>query len=437
MRTVEGAERDRSIGTDAGFGLTRNLMTGAAVALDVGLTGLKYLNHELGTQLQSALSLSVSQPLWAGADPTVVMDDLIQAQHEVVYSLRSFARYEKTFAVEVASSYYNVLVQMDRVKNEWENYRNLTAAREQNQLRFEAGRIRRSELDQARQSELRAHNSYLTAIQTYEQRLDAFRVTLGLPTDAPVVLSRKDLAALAEAGIQGVEADEKAAADLALRQRLDLKNSRGAVEDADRAVRVAADALKGDVDFVGGINVSSQPETRAGRFMFHEGLYEFGLEVDLPLERLAERNAYRTSLINYNEAVRDYMEQVDEVKQSVRQSLRQLRRTKQTYQISEASVKLAEKRVSDTLLERDAGRAITRDLLESQEALVSAQNERTQALVSHLVARLEFQRDMELLEVDAGGQIHESDINAILRDQPPGRAADRIGPEPQTDAPVR
>ena len=414
MRTVDGEDRDRSLDTAADFSLTRQLTTGALVALDVGLTGVKYLNHELGTTLQSALGLSISQPLWGGASRAVVMNDLTQARRDVVYALRDFARYEKELAVDVASSYYNVLLQLDRVKNEWENYKNLTAARERNELRFEAGELRRLEIDQARQSELRAQNTYLTAVQTYERQLDAFRIRLGLPVDAPVVLAQKDLRALAASGIRTLRIDAEKAVEAALTDRLDLKNSRGAVEDADREVLVAADALKGEVDFVAGINVTSTPDTRVGRLMFHEGLYEFGLEVDLPLERLAERNEFRSSLIAYDAAVRDYMDQVDGIKQDIRDSARQLSRTEQTYRIAEASVKLAEQRVSTTQLEQDAGRAIMRDLLEAQESLVTAQNDRTQALVAHMIARLEFQRDMELLEVDEKGQIHEADIGPNL-----------------------
>lgn len=413
MRTVEGADRDRSLGTDASFSLTRELVTGATIALDIGLTGLKYLNHELGTTLQSALSLSVSQALWRGADRTVVMNDLIQSRRNVIYALRSFARYEKEFGVSVASSYYNVLLRLERVKNGWEDYRNRTAARKRNELLAKAGRLRILELDQARQSEFQAQNSYLTALQSYERELDSFRMLIGLPTDAPVVLSRKELDSLTTSAVRPTEVDQDAAIQVALSRRLDLKNTRGAVEDADREVYVAADALKGDINFVGGIGVASQPSTRAGRFMFHEGLYEFGLELDLPLDRLTQRNNFRSSLIDYEAAVRDYMEHVDEIRQGIRESLRQLKRTEQTYRISEDSVRLAERRVAGTMLEQDAGRASTRDLLDSQDDLLDAQNALVEALVSHLTARLEFQRDMELIEVDDEGQIHEGDINLI------------------------
>ena len=48
----------------------------------------------------------------------------------------------------------------------------------------------------------------------------------------------------------------------------------------------------------------------------------------------------------------------------------------------------------------EAGRAEIRDLLESQEDLLSAQNELTAAIISYRVAELELQRDMGVLQVN-------------------------------------
>ncbi len=64
---------------------------------------------------------------------------------------------------------------------------------------------------------------------------------------------------------------------------------------------------------------------------------------------------------------------------------------------------MATRRVTSTNLFLEAGRAQIRDLLEAQEALVSAQNARTAALVNYRVAELELQRDMGVLKIDDKG----------------------------------
>jgi len=51
----------------------------------------------------------------------------------------------------------------------------------------------------------------------------------------------------------------------------------------------------------------------------------------------------------------------------------------------------------------EAGRAQIRDLLESQEALLSAQNALTAAIINYRVAELELQRDMAVLQINEKG----------------------------------
>jgi outer membrane protein TolC len=51
----------------------------------------------------------------------------------------------------------------------------------------------------------------------------------------------------------------------------------------------------------------------------------------------------------------------------------------------------------------EAGRIQIRDLLEAQDALLSAQNSLTRAVVDYRIGELEFQRDLDLLEVNELG----------------------------------
>ena len=66
-------------------------------------------------------------------------------------------------------------------------------------------------------------------------------------------------------------------------------------------------------------------------------------------------------------------------------------------------VTIAERRVDSTAMFLKTGRAQTRDLLESQGALLEAQNELTDALVAHTIAKLNFFRDIGVLQVRPDG----------------------------------
>jgi outer membrane protein TolC len=77
--------------------------------------------------------------------------------------------------------------------------------------------------------------------------------------------------------------------------------------------------------------------------------------------------------------------------------------SRESLQIQTRAVVVAEERVKSTALFFKAGRAQLRDLLDSEEALITAKNELTSAAVAYRVAELEFQRDTGLLQVDAKG----------------------------------
>jgi outer membrane protein TolC len=398
--------------TSTNFGVSKLLKDGAQIGINLSSDFLRNLTGDPSRTAASILAVKIIQPLWRGAGRAVVTENLTQSERDVIYSVRSFARFQRTFAVSIASSYYRVLQQRDVVRNQASNYQNLIAARERTASLAEAGRLPEFQVDQARQNELSAKNDWIDAIQQYYEALDNLKIDLGLPTDANVDLDDADLQALMQAGIQHPAMSAEDAIVLALKNRLDLKNSEDRVADAGRKIKVAENGLGADVNLVFNSNTPTAPGNRAAKFEFDQTTWSAGLDVNLPLDRLAERNTYRTSLISLNRALRDYGLQIDNVKLSVRTDWRILQQAKESYEIQKNSVELAKRRVESTTLLLQAGRAQTRDLLDAQSSLVNAQNALTAALINHLIARLQFFRDIETLTVDEKGVWHEEPPNA-------------------------
>ena len=161
------------------------------------------------------------------------------------------------------------------------------------------------------------------------------------------------------------------------------------------------------VNLIGSLNVESPDNTSFNRLQFQQGLYSLGLNADLPLDRKNQRNAYRSALITFTKSQRDYENEVDNIKLQIRNAYRQLRERAESYRIQQLSLKLAEKRLENNRLLLDAGRADVRLLLDSQDALVNAQNSLTAALVNHTIAKLNFFRDIGVLQVRPDGMWEE------------------------------
>jgi outer membrane protein TolC len=177
---------------------------------------------------------------------------------------------------------------------------------------------------------------------------------------------------------------------------------------------VAEDGLAPGLDFTFDYNVGTEAPTKVFKFEPDHPEYGGGLDLDLPLERTSERNSFRQSFIDLERQKRSLSLLEDRIKQSVRESFRRLNQARESYNIQKKSLELAEKRVESTDLLLQAGRADTRDLLESQEALLNAQNALTASVVEHTIARLDFLLEIEVLMVDEEGLITLLEEKEIL-----------------------
>ncbi len=223
------------------------------------------------------------------------------------------------------------------------------------------------------------------------------------PADAPIELEEPSPE---EAGPW--ELDQDRAARIALGNRLDFRRVVEQVQDAQRRVVVAADRLRGELTLFGSADFGERrPINRAtwpdARLRLDEGFYSGLLTLDLPLERTSERIDYRNSLIALENRVYDAQQREDQIKLSLRNILRTMRQARENLYIQTQAVIIAEKRVRSVTLFLEAGRAEMRDLLEAQEALLTAQNGLTAAAVSYRIAELQMQSNLGLLEIDERG----------------------------------
>jgi len=398
---------DETVGGGTEFGFTKVFADGTKLGAKLSTNLLMHLVRSPREAASSLISATLTKPLWRGAGKRIAQENLLQSERDVVYTIRSFAQYHRSFAVSVASSYYRALQGRDSVLNSWNNYQNLILARKRSEMMAEAGRLPEFHVDQATQDELRAKDNYVRAVQSYKQSIDEFKLKLGLPTDAAVALDPAELTALRDRGILHPELNADKAVNVALAARLDLLNVRDQMDDAGRKVDVAKNGLAPGVNLVLASSVPSE-ENKPGIFVTREGTYSAGIDMDLPIDRYSERNTYRRTLISLDRAVRSASLFEDQVKLDVREAWRKLQEARDSYEIQRISLQLAQRRVQSTTLLLEAGRADTRDLLEAHDSLLQAQNAVTRALIDHTIARLEFWRNIGILEVNENGLWQEN-----------------------------
>lgn len=441
-----GEQAIRGIESTASASWARRLKSGASIVSNVFVDLAKLLTLDKSSSLGIFADATISIPLLAGSGEYVVAEPLTQAERELVYSLYTFERFKRQLAVQVASSYLAVLNQMDQTKNEEDNYRRLIVSARNATRLGEAGRLPKIQVDQAYQDVLRARASWIAAQQNYAAQMDSFKIDLGLPTDAEIELDPSELEQLAQSikailgdkfskrikeqqealksdapveipsinreGGGPLELEPLEAIEIALKHRMDLRILHGRVYDAQRVVIVAANALKPNLTLIGraqagerrGIGSADLPNAQ---LRLDKGKYSAGLFLDLPWERTEEQDAYRNSYILLQRAVRNVQNSEDQIKFQLRNELRNLLKARENYMIQTQGLELAQERVKSSELFLQAGRAQVRDVLEAQQAFVSAQNALTSALVNYRVSELELQRDMGVLVIDYKGVWNE------------------------------
>ncbi|MCF7958537.1 MAG: TolC family protein [Phycisphaerae bacterium] len=396
---TESTTLDSSLGVNQNFLLGDGIQVGTGLAIDWA----RFLTGDPQTSLGAVLRTTLAVPLLGAGAGRSARENLTQAERNVLYRIRSFNRYRKTFVISIINDYYRVLQQKNSVSIQEASNKRLIESTNQLRMEVKVGQRAAYDLGEAEQRLLSAEQSLVSSSLRYEQSLDSFKIKLAMPTDAKVTLDPNGLRMLETIGITPLDYTEEEAIKLALAYRLDLANTRDELEDSERKLILVADGLGVQLNLIGSANVNSRPKTDVLNLRFHEGAYAIGLEADLPFDRKAERNAYRGALIAVQQKQRGYDEEMDQIKLNVRDVYRNLAETADTYRIQKIGLDLAQKRVEVEKLSLKYGRGTVRLLLDSEDALVEAQNRVLGALVDHTIAKLNFFSDIGILQVRPDG----------------------------------
>ena len=219
---------------------------------------------------------------------------------------------------------------------------------------------------------------------------------------------------------------------IARQNRRDWMNARADLVDTWRQIEVSADDLRSslDVTFSGDINTT---DNNPVQFRSSTGRLRVGLEFDAPLTRLAERNAYRVALINYQRARRDYYTFEDLVGQSLRSRLRTIRLNQLNFEVQRASVFVAISRVDESRLRLDTpprqvggeparlSDSFAERLTDDLQSLLEAQNQILNIWVNQEIQRMSLDLDMGTMQLDDRGLwIDPGPVGAVDGDQQSG-----------------
>lgn len=197
---------------------------------------------------------------------------------------------------------------------------------------------------------------------------------------------------------------------IAQANRRDWANARAALVDSWRLIEFNADDLESSLDvvFSGDVqNFGNNPlDLRSST-----GRMRVGLRWDAPLTRLQERNTYRQSLIEFDQARRVYYQYEDGIWQLVRGQLRQILTNQINFELGRQSVRIAAEQLElneDLRVLRDvrglsSGPTAARDTISALSDLLDSQNTLLNLFVNYEVIRRSIDFDLDTMQLTPEG----------------------------------
>ena len=215
--------------------------------------------------------------------------------------------------------------------------------------------------------------------------------------------------------------------EIALSNRLDFMNGRAALVDRWRLIQINADALQSLM------NLTTSGDLRTARnnpvsLRAPTGTLRMGLEFDAPLTRVLERNAYRESLINYQQSRRGLIQSRDALHRGLRALLRNIAQFRNNLEIQRRAVAIALRRVDQTRAQLYApvppprpgqrtapfGPTAARDMVSALGSLLNTQNSFLRVWLNYYAARMRLARELGTMALDPqGGWIDTPPPNGV------------------------
>lgn len=388
--------RSSSLTSAGGVGLNYLMKTGARLALDLSTDFTRFFTGGVRHVSDSRAAVTLSQPLLRGAGVLVAAEPLRQDERDVLYEIRDFTQYRKTFAVDITRQYLRALQSREQARNRYTAYKASLGSLERERALAAANLRSQSQLKQIEQGSLTYERQWITAIRTYEDVLDDLKVALGLPVTEKIVLDSAELQQLAVIDPEG-SLDEMM--DVAMVTRLDIFNQRDRVYDTERRVKIAHQSTLPTVNALAGYNIGTPTGgSNTGFGVNHRQRQAFGgLDIDLNLNTLPERNDLRAAQIS-EQATRRALELAEEeLRSTIRADWRALQVARRQYELAQQGLALAQKRLEIEEALMAEGQGTARDIVESQDRLIVARDLVISTLIDHNLARLQLWTDMGVL----------------------------------------
>jgi outer membrane protein TolC len=378
---------------DQGVGLEVSKLLPFGTTITGGVQS-DWTGNDVGNYNASTASFRVTQPLLRGFGQRTTEFDLENSRRNLQSSERNLELAKQRLAVDVVSSYYNIVRQSglaDVAEKSLQRNKELLRASE---ARLEVGLASKLDVFRAELQLSQAEDAVIFRKEALELALDSFKFNLGLAPGDSVALE------MVEPEYQPVEVDIDAVTAQALQNRVEMREENDRIQDAQRALAVSKQNLLPQVDLNLRYDRRGLGDSFSSSFHFIDNAFNMFLTTSYPLDRSSENASFAMSQIDVAARRRQLRLVEYNIANEVRAAARNLERIGKSIVLQERNTDFAEKQLRLATLRYQRGLASNFDIIDAENNLIQSRSNYVSLISDYHVAQIELKRVTGTLDVE-------------------------------------
>jgi outer membrane protein len=387
----QGGPDQSTFGIDASQRLP---WSGGSVTAGTNLSSL----HPDGTPAvkSSDVRVVVTQPLLRGAGPNATYFDLKNSKRAREGQERTYELARQRLAVDVTTTFFQVVRQRELLSVSEQSLKRSDSLREASEARMKVGLASKLDVFRAELQSAQTQESLVQAQAALETAQEQFRLLLGLDPGDPV---EPESAALPDAVDLDLEPLQVLVAR-ATENRLEVREARDQVEDAQRAASLAKQNLLPQLDLNLGLTQTGLGPTYSDSLRAGDTRVNLFLSTSYPLERTSDKSTAAIAEVDLAAARRTLTQRELDVAGEVRNAVRTLERIRKSVDLQRKAVAFAEQQRRLATLRYQRGLASNFDVVDAEGSVLSSRTALVGLLTDFQVARVQLLRTEGTLDVE-------------------------------------
>ena len=372
-----------------GLGAARRFMTGTELRAEVGASTFR---NQLGNFYAADTTLLVSQSLLRGFGRAVGRRPVERADYQAASAERQYAQIRQQVAIDVAGVYYRLIAQRElavAARTALANAGQLLAASE---AKLRVNLVSQLDVFRARQLVAQASDQLFDVEGAIEDSEDQLRFLIDRDVDY-------EFRVASEIRASPDPVTAAVAVELALQNRMELREADAAVDDAEGDVRFARHQLLPQFDVSLALTRRETADSLRGAFGTDRFEPVTFVSASTPLDRTSETVALQTAMMERDRRVRARETLRRLIGQEARRAVRLQQRLANRLESAAVSVEFAEREVELATLRFRRGLSNNLDVVNAQANLLTATTRRLGVLADLALARLELRATLGTLDV--------------------------------------